>query len=437
MNKNLFKALFLALASASISTVAQAEDVDFTLVKQAPRSNVQVAIVPFAGAPSISGIVSNDLTNLGQFSLDSNLPEQPHSSAEVTLPVWQHQAVPYLVVGNTRSNRGDVEINFEVINVSTGEIMQGKQQVKTKNTTQALRMAGHKVADRVYEILTGIKGDFSGKIAYVVESGTPKNRISRLMVSDVDGYNPQVIQEVKGTIKALNPSANGRNFTYMVQGTGYPVVYSADVMGGGVSNLTPYKANNLGAAIGPDGSSVLFSSDFETGTNQIYLSRGGSKPQRLTNDPVGAIFPSWSPDGNSFVFTSNRGGNNRGQIYRYTFGSGSLQALTGGGLNSMGRISNDGKKMSLLSGTGQGAIMDLASRSVSGLNNTGMSEAPSISPNGQHYIYSGRNVITIVSNGKTVSISPSQSGAPSGTIYGPIWLNPDANNATKPSSTSR
>ena len=88
MNKTFLKAAVIALATTAMPPLANAADnVDFTLVKQAPRSNLQVAIVPFAGAESISGIVTNDLTNLGQFTLDSNLPERPHSSSEVTLPV--------------------------------------------------------------------------------------------------------------------------------------------------------------------------------------------------------------------------------------------------------------------------------------------------------------------------------------------------------------
>ena len=94
----------------------------------------------------------------------------------------------------------------------------------------------------------------------------------------------------------------------------------------------------------------------------------------------------------------------------------------------MGRISNDGKKRSYLSGANQGVVMDLGSRSVTAVNNVGLSEAPGVSPNGQHYIYSNKNVITIVSNGKSISISPSQNGVPNGLIYGPLWLNPDANN---------
>ena len=123
----------MAVASTSICQTVYADNVDFTLVKQAPRSATQIAIVPFAGAESISGIITNDLTNLGQFSLDNNLPERPHSSGEVTLPVWQHNGVPYLVVGSTRSNRGNVEINFEVINVASGEVMQGAQTITAKN----------------------------------------------------------------------------------------------------------------------------------------------------------------------------------------------------------------------------------------------------------------------------------------------------------------
>ena len=78
--------------------------------------------------------------------------------------------------------------------------------------------------------------------------------------------------------------------------------------------------------------------------------------------------------------------------------------------------------MSFLSGTQQGAVMDLITGSVSAINNAGLSEAPSISPNGQHLIYSGRNVIIIKSEGKTISINPHQNGVPAGVIREPIWL---------------
>lgn len=428
------KFLSSALILSTLSSTCYAQTpLVIDIIKKSEDALTQIAIVPFAGAESISGIITNDLTNLGQFTLDAQLPEQPHSSSEVTLPVWQAKAVPYLVVGNTRSNRGNVEINFEVINVATGQVMQGPQTITTKNNSQSLRLAGHKVADRIYEIITGIKGDFSGRIAYVVESGQPKNRVSRLVISDVDGFNPKVIYEFNGTIKTLNTSADNQTFTFQVQPNtlGFPQVMSANIVSGAVTNLTNFKAMNYGASVSKDGR-VLFSSSFENGIPQIYLAQGGS-PRRLTNDPVGAMYPSWAPDGQSFVYTSDRAGGkkggNKGQIYRYNITTGAEQRLTGGGLNSMGRISSDGTKMSYLSGTSQGAVMDLGSRAVTSVNNVGLSEAPGISPNGQHYIYSNKNVITIVSNGKAISISPSQNGVPNGTIYGPLWLNPDANSS--------
>lgn len=416
----------LILTAIAMSVSVQAMSADAVIVKTAPRSNMQIAIVPFAGAENMSAIVNNDLTQLGQFSSSANLPERPYSSGEVNLPLWQHQGVPYLVVGSTRTNNGMVDINFEVINVATGQIMQGLQTVKTKNTPQLLRMAGHKVADRIYEILTGIKGDFSGKIAFVVETGSGKNKVSRLVISDVDGYNPRIVTTVNGSIKALNPAIHGRSFTYVSQqNNGLPVVYSMDVASGQANLLTPYKAHNYGASISPDGSQILFSSSRD-GNPEIYLmSAYGGTPQRLTNHPMADMYPSWSPDGRSFIFTSDRNGNNRPQIYRYTFGSNSIQQIThNGGQNLIGRYSNDGKKMSYLAGNNQGSVMDLTTGAVTPINNVGLSEAPSISPNGQHYIYSNRNMISIVSNGKIVNISPQQNGVPSGTIYGPIWLKP-------------
>lgn len=413
-----------SLTAFATTSHADDEPMELIIEKVAPRSNVQIAIVPFAGAESISNIISNDLTNLGKFALDNNLPERPHSSGEVTLPVWQHKSVPYLVVGNSRTNsRGEVEINFEVIEVASGKILQGVHTEKAKNTQQSLRMAGHKVADKIYEILTGIKGDFSGKIAYVVESGVGKNKTSRLIVSDVDGYNPTVLKQIKGTISSLTPSPDGKRIAYTAQTVGYPVIFVADVTTKSSNILTPFRANSFSASFSPDGSRILFSSD-KDGNPEIYVSSAtGGSTQRLTNHPMADFAPSWSPDGKSFLFTSDRLGNNQPQVYRQTFGSGSPQRITkSGNYNSNGRFNSDGTKMTFLSGTQQGAVMDLRTGAVSSVNNVGLSEAPNFSPNGQHLIYSGRNVITISSNGKAVSINPSQNGVAKGTIREPIWL---------------
>lgn len=192
----------LLAVSTFTSQVALAED-ELVISKVAPRSNTQIAIVPFAGAKGVSDVAENYLTNIGQLAGSDSLPETPASSGEVHLELWQARQVPYLVVGNSRSNRGDVEINFEVIDVKTGQILGGGvQKEKTKNNPQALRLTSAKVADKIMELITGIKGDFSGKIAYVVEQGTGKNRKSSLVVSDVDGYNPQIIRSVQGSIKA-------------------------------------------------------------------------------------------------------------------------------------------------------------------------------------------------------------------------------------------
>lgn len=417
----------IVLAISALSTQTALANEELVISKVAPRSNTQIAIVPFAGAKGVSDIVEQYLTTIGQMAGSDSLPENPASSGEVHLELWQARKVPYLVVGNTKTNRGDVEINFEVIDVRTGQVMAGGvQKERAKNNPQSLRFASAKIADKIMEIITGIKGDFSGKIAYVVEQGTGKNRKSSLIISDVDGYNPQVVRNVNGSIKALNPSANGTKFTFVEQQhNGYPVVYVADVLSGTANLVTPYKANNLGGAISPDGSQLLFSSD-KDGNLDIYVANAnGGNPRKLTNSPTPDMYPSWSPDGKFFVFTSDRHGNNRGQIFRYTLATGQIQQLTNGGLNSMARISNDGKKMGYLSGTNSGVVRDFSTGAIQAVNNVGLSEAPNISPNGQYYIYSSRNSITIHNKGNQIHINPSQYGVPRGTIYGPIWLNPN------------
>lgn len=414
------------LAISGVSTLAHAEDMIVT--KAAPRSNLQVAVVPFAGAGAISNIITDHLTKSGQIANSDNLPEQPHNRNEIHLELWQAQAVPYLVVGSASGGGNDVVINYEVIDVTTGRVL-GSLNQKSKNNPQSLAVAGYAIADKINALLTNTKSDFEGKIAYVVSNGKGKNMTSRLIVANADGSNPVTLQTIKGRISALYPSLSGRHFTFTSQRldvTAYPVAWGVDTANNSVTNLTPYAANNGSASISKDGSQVLFSSDYNADNMEIYLaSYGSASPQRLTNSPAQDISPSWLPDGSSFTFTSDRdGGNNHPNIYRTTLGSGAVQRITNGGYNNSGRTSLDGTKMAYLSGISQGAVLDLRSGATIAVNNAGLSEAPNISPSGKYYIYSNGSTIGMNILGKTVAINPSVYGIPQGTVHEPVWLKP-------------
>ena len=409
----------LMLVSASTVAAPVVLELDYDI----PVQQNQVAFVPFAGDSVMSPVILNDLSNTELKVTSQNLPQQPRSSSELagTLPVWQSLGIPYLVVGSTRSNRGKITTDYEVIDVKSGRVIKGKQSLTADNNRESMRYAAHVIADKVYELITGIPGDFSGRIAYIEESGTGKQKVSRLKVMDADGENARTITEVAGSIFSPAWSPDGNRIAYSVQREkSYPVIYVQNVSGGGASVLTPFSGSNLSPSFSPDGSKILFSSSFEGSADIYEISASGGTPRRLTNLPSSEVQPSYAPDGKSFVFVSDKTGFNKPQVYRYEFGSGRTTKVSNGGYATSPQFSSDGTQIAFLSGR-SAAIMNSNGAVTTNLGNTGIDEAPSFSPNGKRVVYAstqgGKGVLTI----KSLNGGEAFGKSGQGIIRSPVW----------------
>ncbi len=388
-----------------------------------PVQQNQVAFVPFAGDSVLSPIIVNDLSKEGLKITSQNLPQQPRSSSELagTLPVWQNLGIPYLVVGSTRTNRGKIITDYEVIDVKSGRILEGKQTSTTNKDPESMRRAGHVIANKIYALITGNPGDFEGQIAYIEEIGAGKNKKSLLRVMDADGENTKTITEVPGSIFSPAWSPDGSRIAYSVQrDQSYPVIYVQNVSGGGATPLTPFPGSNLSPSFSPDGSKILFSSSFEGSAHIYEISASGGQPRRLTNWPSSEVQPSYAPDGKSFVFVSDKTGFNKPQIYRYEFGSGRTTKVSSSGYATSPQFSSDGAQISFLN-VRSASIMNSGGGVTANLGNTGIDEAPSFSPSGRNVIYAskqgskGKLTIKSLSNGQSFDI-PVQ-----GVARSPIW----------------
>ena len=284
-----------------------------------------------------------------------------------------------------------------------------------------MRYAGHVIADKVYELITGIPGDFSGRIAYIEENGVGKDKVSRLKVMDADGENPKTITEVQGSIFAPAWSPDGNRIAYSVQREkSYPIIYIQSVSGGGAQALTPFSGSNLSPSFSPDGSKILFSSSFDGSADIYEMSTSGGNPRRIINWPSSEVQPSYAPDGKSFVFVSDKAGFNKPQIYRYEFGSGRTTKVSNSSYATSPQFSSDGSQIAFLNGR-SAAIMNTGGAITSNIGNTGIDEAPSFSPNGKRVVYAslqgGKGILTIKSlNGGESFNVPNQ-----GTIRSPVW----------------
>lgn len=423
IHKKLLTHLIIGTAGIIAAPSILAAPVVLELDYEIPVQQNQVAFVPFAGDSILSPIIVNDLSRTELNVTTNNLPQQPRSSSELTgtLPVWQSLGIPYLVVGRTSTNRGKVVTEYEVIDVKSGRVIEGIQSLSADNNKESMRFAGHVIADKVYELITGTPGDFTGRIAYIEETGVGKDKVSRLKVMDADGENAKTITEVTGSIFSPAWSPDGNRIAYSVQREkSYPVIYVQNVSGGGATALTPFSGSNLSPSFSPDGSKILFSSSFDGSADIYEMSASGGNPTRIINWPSSEVQPSYAPDGKSFVFVSDKAGFNKPQIYRYEFGSGRTSIVSNSSYATSPQFSRDGSQIAFLNGR-SAAIMNSNGAVTANLGNTGIDEAPSFSPNGKRVVYAstqgGKGVLTI----KSLNGGEAFGKSGQGIIRSPVW----------------
>ncbi len=366
----------------------------------AGERQMPIAIVPFAGdqklAQSIVEVVAADLARTGLFRLVDPAGRRPHQPSEVVYADWP--GVEALVIGSvTVQKNGRVEVQFRLLDaVKRTELI--AQAVSAKD--DQVRAIAHRIADLIYEKLTGDVGVFSTRIAYVNRQGNS----NRLVVADSDGYGEQTVLPTNEPIMSPAWSPDGSHLAYVSFEQGRAVVYVQSLLTNQRVVLANFRGSNSSPAWSPDGKqlAVVLTRD---GGSQIYLVRpDGRDLRRLTFGGAIDTEPNFSPDGQTLLFTSDRGGS--AQIYRMPVEGGSAIRMTfEGGNNFSPRHSPDGRNFTfshLSNGRFYIATHDFATRQMQLLTGGGWEKRPSFSPNGKMVLFAseaqGRGILATVSS---------------------------------------
>ncbi|MCG8276282.1 Tol-Pal system beta propeller repeat protein TolB [Stenotrophomonas sp. NLF4-10] len=375
-------------------------------------SALPITVVPMpyqgsAGAPAtdVAAVVRADLDRSGQFRTlpEAQVVERPTRGAEVQYPTWRALKQDYLVVGRVLdAGAGAYRVEYELFDVAKGERMLGLAMTARSS---AMRDVAHQMADAIYEKITGVRGAFWTRIAYVTASGRGDAMRYALMVADSDGYNPQTI--VRSAEPLLSPSwsPDGNQLAYVSFERGNSAIYIQNISSGARELVASFRGINSAPAFSPDGRRLALTLS-RSGNPEIYVMDLGSKQlTQLTNHFAIDTEPTWSADGGSIYFTSDRGG--RPQIYQVAASGGSASRVTfQGNYNAKATVSFDGKKIAVAQGAGNTykiALMDssLGSPRWSTLSPGSLDESPSFAPNAGMVLYAaregGRGVLYAVS----------------------------------------
>ena len=393
MQKIIYILLFLI-----IPQLAQAK-LEIEII-QGNASALPIAVIPMQWQATdprpqtgVADVVSSDLYRSGLFEpLDEeDMVDRPVDAESIRYGTWRLLKVDYIVIGQVKDAAGGAgyDITYQLFDVHTQEAL--LSQVTTVGFGD-LRFGAHRVADAIYEKLTGVAGAFSTRIAYISATGLGNDQNYQLFVADADGFNPQAVVGSPEPLLSPSWSPDGQRLAYVSFEKGNSAIYVQNVATGQRELVSSGKGINGAPAFSPDGRFMAMTLSF-SGNPEIYIrDLATGQKRQLTKHWAIDTEAVWSPDSQWVYFTSDRGG--KPQIYRVSVTGGNPSRITlEGDYNARASISPDGTRIAMAHGRGNEyriAVLDTDSGRVRILTPGVLDESPSFAPNGSMILYATR-----------------------------------------------
>lgn len=291
--------------------------------------------------------------------------------------------------------KGGVEGNSVSLEIFLYAVASGKQLLakRYKANEDSLRKMAHTISNDILFALTGKKGPFTSKIAFVSDKTGKKE----IYVMDYDGHKPIKVTSRFSHAMAPGWSPDGKQLAFTAVTKNSKNVrnhnlFTYDLASGQITMLSNRQGINSGSVYAPVGKKQLALTMSFPGNAEIFLMDPVSKVvQRITNSFGLDVDPSWSPDAKWLAFVSDRSG--RPMVYKMEASGANVQRLTYAGYyNATPSWSPAGNKIAFAgwdAGKFDVFIMNTDGTNIERLTkNMGNNEDPDFAPDGYFIAYS-------------------------------------------------
>lgn len=386
----------IVMALMSVGTSHAQIEIDIT---QGNIKPVPIAVPAFLGntaearriGADIAGVIRNDLQTSGLFaSLDpaSFIETQTNIDYEPRFSDWRVIKADALVSGRvTMQGPTRIQVEYRLWDIAQGKQLSG---LRFGTTTDNWRRISHKVADTIYQELTGDEGYFDSRIVFIDETGPKVNRRKRLAIMDQDGANVKMLRSGSDLVITPRYSPDTQKITYMSYESIVPQVFMYDIERGSQELLGDFPGMTFAPRYAPDGKTILFSL-IRKGNSDVYTFDLSSRSTtRLTSSPAIDVPGNYSPSGRKIVFNSDRGGSPQlytmnadgSDVKRISFGKGRYSAPVWSPRgDKIAFVKSDKGKFSI-------GVMNTDGSAERLLTESYLDEGPTWSPNGRVIMFS-------------------------------------------------
>lgn len=383
----LFLSFFISISNAfSIETIE---------ILGGKANQIPIAVTPFdeqsqeipKQIQKMNKIIESDLKRSGLFDTlnISGVSSFPRDADEVNYSNWSAIQAQFLILGKMTSAQGSktLEVKWSLVDIYKQKVV---MSLAFKGRVTQYRAIAHKISDDVYEKLTGTKGVFHTKIAFVKKKN--QNNYA-LYVSDYDGFNQRAI--VKSTKPIISPrwSPDGKKMAYVSFEKEKPVIYVQNLVSSERILLANFKGNNSAPAWSPDSQKLAIVLTYSSNSQIYIMNQDGSDIKQLLRTYSINTEPTWAPNGEEIYYVSDRGGS--GQIYKINLQTLQTNRITYEGNNNLSpSISPDGKLLLFISQKNRKyrvALQNLLNNQYLNLTDGPHDESPIFAPNGHMILF--------------------------------------------------